>query len=52
MKKEQYFICPVCQKHTLKRKGIKLMYTTICKDCYNKIQDSYEDLKSKGYERI
>ena len=35
--KEEYFKCPVCGKKVLKRKGIDLKWTTICKECFDKI---------------
>ena len=51
MESELYFKCPVCGKRVLKRKGIKLMWTTICEDCFDKILKNHEELRRKGNER-
>lgn len=50
MEPEQYFKCPVCGKKVLKRKGIKLMWTTICEECFDKIVKNHEEIRRKGYE--
>ena len=50
MESEQYFKCPVCGKKVLKRKGQMLMWTRICKECYQKMQNHCEELKSKGWK--
>ena len=31
-------------KNVLKRKGIKLMWTTICEDCFDKIVKNHEEI--------
>lgn len=48
MEAELYFKCPVCGKKVLKRKGIKLMWTIICKDCCNKMNAIYDDSKQRS----
>lgn len=45
MESEQYFKCQVCGKKTLKRKGQMLMWTMICKDCYQKMLNAEKKLK-------
>ena len=50
METEQYFKCPVCGKRVLKRKGIKLMWTTICEECFDKIRKIHEEIRRKGNE--
>ena len=49
MESEQYFKCPVCGKKVLKRKGQMLMWTRVCKDCYNRAQDSYDNLDHRKH---
>lgn len=48
MEAELYFKCPICGKKILKRKGIKVMWTTICKDCYNRMDTIYDDSKQRS----
>ena len=48
METEQYFKCPVCDKKVLKSKGVLLMYTTICKECYKKMRDSEIKVNEDG----
>ena len=50
MEVEQYFKCPVCGKKVLKSKGIKLMWTAICEDCFDKILKNHEELRRADYE--
>lgn len=50
MEPELYFKCSVCGKRVLKRKGIKLMSTTICEECFDKIVDNHEEIRRKGNE--
>jgi ribosomal protein L37AE/L43A len=45
MENEQYFKCPICGKKELKRKGIKLMYSTICEKCWRTVE--YIEIKRK-----
>ena len=52
MEPEQYFKCPVCGKRVLKRKGIKLMWTTICEDCFDKIVKNHEEIRKKENEKV
>ena len=52
MEQEQYFKCPVCGKNVLKRNGIKLMWTTICEDCFDKIVKNHEKIMRNNYETI
>lgn len=47
MEAEQYFKCVVCNKKVLKRKGIKLMWTTICETCFDKIVKNHEEIRRK-----
>ena len=47
MENEQYLKCPVCGKRTLKSQGQMLMWTMICKDCYNRTQDSYCNIRQQ-----
>lgn len=47
----QYFKCPVCGKRVLKRKGVKLMWTTICETCFDKILKNHEKLRREQYEQ-
>jgi ribosomal protein L37AE/L43A len=51
MEAEQYFKCPVCGKKTLKRKGIKLMWTIICETCFDKMVKNHEEIRRKGNDR-
>lgn len=51
MEPELYFKCSVCGKRVLKRKGIKLMLTTICEECFDKIVDNHEEIRRKGNDR-
>jgi ribosomal protein L37AE/L43A len=46
--KEEYFKCPVCGKKVLKRKGIKLIWSTICEECFDKIFKDHEEIRKKG----
>ena len=50
METELYFKCPVCSKKVLKRKGIKLMWTTICEECFDKIVNNHEEISRKRNE--
>lgn len=47
MEKEQYFKCPVCGKRVLKSKGQMLMWTMICKECYQMMLDAENKLKEE-----
>ena len=51
MELEQYFKCPVCGKYVLKSKGVKLMWTTICETCFDKLLKNHEELRRKGNGR-
>ena len=48
MEPEQYFKCPVCGKKVLKRKGIKLMWASICEECFDKIVKNHEEIRRKN----
>ena len=48
METKHYFKCPVCSKRVLKSKGQMLMWTRICKDCYNRAQDSYYNIRQQS----
>lgn len=51
MDSEKYFKCPVCGKKVLKSKGVKLMWTTICETCFDKILKNHEELRRERNDR-
>ena len=51
MESEQYFSCPICAKITLKSKGQMLIWTMICKECYQKMLDAEKKVKENNHDK-
>lgn len=48
---EEYYICDVCGKTILKHKAIKMMYSRVCENCFDKILKNHEELRKKDLRR-
>lgn len=48
---EECCICNVCGKTTLKHKAIKMMYSRVCENCFDKILKNHEELRTENLTR-
>ena len=51
MEAEQYCRCDVCGKTIPKRKAIKLMYSKVCEECFDKMLEMHEKVRNKKWEK-
>ena len=50
MEIEQYCKCDACGKKILKRKAVKLMYSKVCEECFDKMLKLREKVMNQKYE--